>query len=345
MASATSTTSKSTTASKAHSRKKSKKTRTDSITLQASDVKLLKSSKRLRHGLSMCNYEDLPDWQQDNECIVSGYIQATNSFTKCLHSLGVFHNESVNIYTHLLPSVTYFVMLIIFTDLILEQQILKYIKANPAQLIMDSIDYIMINFYLVGAFLCLFCSSFFHTFKQHSKKYSDMCSKADYMGIIILITCSIISLLYYGFHDHLFIFKIFTIITSVMGSVCSVFVLHDKFNSKNFKVLRASFFVLFGFSGMIPILFGIFKFGIQESLRRVQLFYVILEAFFYIGGAIIYGFRIPECFFPGRFDFLGHSHQIFHVMVVMGSLCHFRAVIGSFVLAHAGIHNHRPFIF
>ncbi len=35
----------------------------------------------------------------------------------------------------------------------------------------------------------------------------------------------------------------------------------------------------------------------------------------YVGGAIIYAMRIPERFWPGRFDIFGASHQIWHVFV------------------------------
>ena len=38
----------------------------------------------------------------------------------------------------------------------------------------------------------------------------------------------------------------------------------------------------------------------------------------YIVGAIIYAMRIPEKFFPRKFDLVGSSHQIFHLAVLGG---------------------------
>ena len=38
----------------------------------------------------------------------------------------------------------------------------------------------------------------------------------------------------------------------------------------------------------------------------------------YVTGAMIYMFRIPERFMPGRFDIVGASHQIFHCFVLVG---------------------------
>jgi adiponectin receptor len=39
---------------------------------------------------------------------------------------------------------------------------------------------------------------------------------------------------------------------------------------------------------------------------------MIIGGAIYIGGAIIYSLRIPERFFPYKFDFFGSSHNIHH---------------------------------
>lgn len=39
-------------------------------------------------------------------------------------------------------------------------------------------------------------------------------------------------------------------------------------------------------------------------------------------GAAIYAARIPERWYPGRFDVWGASHQIMHVLVVCGAVSH-----------------------
>lgn len=273
------------------------------------------------------DYDELPEWQQDNDKILTGYVRETNSMLGCLKSLSYWNNESINIYTHLISAMTYFVLLLFFTEILL-------IPSFPST---TMTDYIIINFYLLGAFICLMCSSCFHCFKQHSGPHSDAWSKVDYMGIIGLISCSLISLLYYGYFDHVFYFKLFSVITVILASGCSVFVLSDRFNTKNMRPLRASFFIMFAFSALLPIITGFFKFGLAEVFQRVQLRFVGWEALFYLSGAIIYGYRIPETIAPGKFDFFGSSHQIFHVLVVIGSLFHLRAVMGSYMFMHSHI--------
>src|SRR5436190_24332265 len=51
------------------------------------------------------HWDDLPHWQRDNHHIPTGYRPASASFIASFRSLGYIHNETVNIYTHLLPSV------------------------------------------------------------------------------------------------------------------------------------------------------------------------------------------------------------------------------------------------
>lgn len=294
--------------------------------------------KELIDDIKIVNWTQLNEWQQDNEFIYDGYVQETNSVTKCMKSLKMMHNETINIWTHLIPSFFYLLLLIFFTDFMLEKKLTQILGSDHGA--MDTIDYIMVNIFLLGAFLCLFCSSCFHCFKQHSENISNLWSKADYMGIIILISTSIISLLYYGFHDNLFLCKLFTILTTIFGATCGVFVLNDRFNHKDWKAVRASFFIMFAASGLLPIITGCFYFGIKEAINRVQLGFVFYEAVCYIAGALIYGFKVPECFYkPGKFDYFFNSHQIFHVCCVAGSIFHFKALIASFVHAKIGKHS------
>uniref|UniRef100_J3LA66 Uncharacterized protein n=2 Tax=Oryza brachyantha TaxID=4533 RepID=J3LA66_ORYBR len=46
----------------------------------------------------------------------------------------------------------------------------------------------------------------------------------------------------------------------------------------------------------------------------------------YAAGAWFYVSRVPEKWRPGVFDVVGHSHQIFHVLVLVGAVTHYVAV-------------------
>ena len=51
-------------------------------------------------------------------------------------------------------------------------------------------------------------------------------------------------------------------------------------------------------------------------------------------GAAIYGARVPERWAPGKFDVVGSSHQIMHIMVMCGALSHSIGLMNAFDYWH-----------
>ena len=55
---------------------------------------------------------------------------------------------------------------------------------------------------------------------------------------------------------------------------------------------------------------------------------MVLIAFFYISGTIIYYLRVPERWSTKhRFDLVFCSHNFFHLSVIAGSLTHYYALV------------------
>jgi len=55
----------------------------------------------------------------------------------------------------------------------------------------------------------------------------------------------------------------------------------------------------------------------------------------YIVGGVLYSFRWPERWAPGKFDIIGHSHQLWHVAIVLAIYLHFQAVLSFHENRHA----------
>ena len=51
----------------------------------------------------------------------------------------------------------------------------------------------------------------------------------------------------------------------------------------------------------------------------------------YILGVFVYISRVPERFYPGYFDFIGHSHNIWHLFVMAAIFFHY---FGSLEVYH-----------
>ncbi|KAK9474635.1 hemolysin-III related-domain-containing protein [Dipodascopsis tothii] len=268
-------------------------------------------------------WDELPSWRQDNHYIVSGYRPLTGSFKGCLHSLLYMHNESVNIYSHLVGSVVFLVALVGMLNLLLP----RYATTSGA-------DFAVFVVFFLGAVACLGMSSTYHCLNCHSEQVAKFGNQLDYLGIVFLIVGSFIPAIYYGLHSIPSYYGVFFGLVCGLGAVCIVITLRKEFASPRWRPFRALLFVVFGLSGIIPITFGGFRLGLSELSQRIQLPFLVAEGLLYIGGATIYAMRVPERFSPGKFDLVGSSHQIFHLCVIAAAVSHLVGMVRAYRFLH-----------
>lgn len=269
-----------------------------------------KSATTTKEHSTLCkvlHWNDIEEWQKDNEFIHSGYVASRNSMMYVLQSMTYLHNETVNIYSHLLPGVFSLSLMLMFIS-----------SVTPPEII-----------FTIGCFMCLTLSAVFHLFKSHSQTISILGNKLDYLGICVLIAASMIAILAVSFDDMPMQRYIFKGLSIVLGVACSYASLSNKFRTRKYRTIRALMFVSYGLSGVLPVIYGWYKFGFAEMSRRTCLPYLLAEGFFYILGAYLYAVRFPEKCNPGKFDIFGHSHQIFHFFVVIAAYCHYACIKGA----------------
>lgn len=105
---------------------------------------------------------------------------------------------------------------------------------------------------------------------------------------------------------------------------------HPSFRNPSLRPFRALMFVLMGLSAIFPMLRGLSLYGYQHMRNAAGLNFVVAQGAMYILGAGIYAARVPEKWYPQRFDIWGSSHQIFHVLVVMAAVTHLYGLFGAF---------------
>lgn len=127
-------------------------------------------------------WHEIEGWQQDNQYITSGYRPSSNSYAKSAASLGYLHNESVNIYTHLVGA-----------TIALLGSIFLYSSIKPRFELATTEDVIVFSCYFLGAIACLGMSATYHTIANHSHPVAVFGNKLDYMGIVFLIWGSFVS--------------------------------------------------------------------------------------------------------------------------------------------------------
>ncbi|CAC9887834.1 unnamed protein product, partial [Aureobasidium pullulans] len=245
-------------------------------------------------------WSEIDPWQQDNHYIHSGYRPASNSFSRSFASLTYIHNETVNIYTHLLGAVAALICSVYLHSLIRP----RYDRATAE-------DVIVFGCFFGGAVACLGMSATYHAISNHSPKVSKIGNQLDYVGIVCLIWGSFIPSIFYGFARE------------------------PGFRTPKWRPFRAGMFVAMGLSAVIPVLHGISLFGVEQLQRQMGLSWLVLQGVLYVSGAAIYAARIPERLKPGSFDIWGSSHQIFHVLVLLAAASHFIGLVKSFDYEHS----------
>ncbi|EEF33978.1 conserved hypothetical protein [Ricinus communis] len=180
--------------------------------------------------------------------------------------------------------------------------------------------------FLSGAMGCLICSSISHLLACHSKRFNLFFWRLDYAGISLMIVCSFFAPLYYAFYCNPFprIFYITSI--TVAGILAIITLLAPALSTPRYRPFRATLFLFMGLSGLIPAAHAVVLHWGHPHIF-VSLSYELLMGVLYAAGVGFYVSRIPERWKPGAFDIAGHSHQIFHVFVVLAALSHTAATL------------------
>ncbi|CAN1317264.1 Heptahelical transmembrane protein 4 [Linum perenne] len=233
----------------------------------------------------LVEYHSLPAYLRDNEYI-HGYYRAEWPLKQILLSIFTIHNETLNVWTP--------------------------ITRWPFFAFMG------------GAMFCLLASSICHLFSCHSKRMAYIMLRVDYAGIAALIATSFYPPVYYSFMCNPFFCNLYLGFITLFGITTVLFSLLPVFQNPEWRTVRASLFSFMGLSGAAPILHKLILFWHQpEALHTTG--YEILMGLCYGLGAVVYATRVPERWMPGKFDIAGHSHQLFHVLVVAGAYAHYRA--------------------
>ncbi|KAJ7167320.1 hemolysin-III related-domain-containing protein [Mycena crocata] len=260
---------------------------------------------------------DLPEWQKDNEYIVSGYRQVQNHWRGCFSSVFAYlHNETINIHSHLWGAVlfTYFLATVDKTHL----------KQYAASTWVDSAVLVV---FLSSAIFCLSASAFYHTSTCHSEEVASHCHALDYSGIVILTVGSFYPALHFGFFCQPSLQIVYIVSMTCIGLGAAYIVLNPDYAKPTHRGARTGVFIGLGLSAVGPITHCLLTEGYHKVVSDLGFGWLVISGALYIGGALLYANRIPERLAPGKFDYFFASHQIFHCCVVAAAGAHYVGIL------------------
>jgi adiponectin receptor len=272
----------------------------------------------------LLRWNDLPSWRQDNEYLLSGYRPSSGSFRKSLNSLQHIHNETVNIYSHLLGAVLFAIL-----------SIFVCVEIRNHYAVIQVGDVLVFAAFFLGVVLCFSFSGFFHILSNHSEEVAAFWNRLDYLGIVILMWGSTVPSIYYGFYCDPNLRRLYWAVVSVLAVACAAAILAPRFQHPNFRPYRTSMYVSLGLSAMVFIIHGLILYGWEIQNHRMGLNYMLTMAMLNLLGAAIYTARIPEKWYQLRYDIYGCSHQVFHFIVIFAGLAHMFGLLSAFGFIHS----------
>eukprot|EP01121_Diplochlamys_sp_Union-15-3_P001996 TRINITY_DN11718_c0_g1_i1.p1 TRINITY_DN11718_c0_g1~~TRINITY_DN11718_c0_g1_i1.p1 ORF type:complete len:302 (-),score=6.76 TRINITY_DN11718_c0_g1_i1:31-936(-) len=238
--------------------------------------------------------------------ILKGY-RINFDFYNCLCSLFLFHNETVNVWTHLIPTLCYSVW---FLTLLRSY----YYFVSVETKLFDLLEFL----YLIAVVITTFCSSIFHLFNCISPKLHKQLRTLDFICISFLILGSTWPVMVYSFicnSGMLIANSIIDGLFSVIGVLMPFFnLIHDS----KFRWLRIIVYVTMGLMPAFCWIQLALTEGFDHPLIELMFKNVGYAYIFYGVGVVIYSMRVPERLSPGTFDYLCQSHHIWHLLVNLG---------------------------
>ncbi|KIY66484.1 HlyIII-domain-containing protein [Cylindrobasidium torrendii FP15055 ss-10] len=265
-------------------------------------------AEAVKHSLEGCRllqYDQLPPRWRNNPFVTQGYrFIPIERWPLIVLSLFAFHNETLNIHTHLIPF------------------LLWGIHCIPGfNLSATDIDTPQ-RLFMIFALICLGCSSVYHTMAGCAHHASmEFCSRVDYVGIGWLISASVGAVVYYGFGGHPTLRNAYLSLCFLTGLAGNIFPFMQWFNCYENRGWRILFFLTLAFSSLAPMANFAYLYSTKEMLHFI-LMPLLPSLASYIAGLVFYATHIPERWLSpkwrSRLDTIGvGSHSIWHCFIVL----------------------------
>lgn len=278
--------------------------------------------------------------------IYTGYRNPNSSFRSCFKSIFCLNNnESINFWTHFIP---FLITLGILVKNLFNNEYMNDNLTYPLLVYLSTICFYLLN------------SSMAHMLNCMSPIARHVCFILDYLSISIYgMGCAIayksytLSTIKSSQKDKLFDYYILmvlivSLIANVMSST-SRFIISPLHRS----VLRTLSFIIQYVFVNLPLLYryiyfyhpAIFKnfsfiFSFLSSSAEIKIvdhddyflfkigsdFFYLIQFLAALSSAFLYITHVPERFWPGKFDIVGQSHQIFHITSFVCSLSQYTAL-------------------
>ena len=264
-----------------------------------------------RHGGGLATYHVLhadatTHYLADNPAIHAHYRHRMTPW-EALRSALQLHNETVNVWTHLGGALLFVGLLarLVVTPLLLDDG--RPAAAADAAAAPRVVPTWPIAVFLASAITCLGSSAAYHLLHVVDRAWNATLSSLDYASIAVLIAGSTVPPIYYGFWCSPAQGWAYIAACGLLAAATMAMGMTPSFRTPSWRLVRTMSFIATGAFGVVPLLHLMRGPHAQYAEAMEGL---LLMGGLYIFGALLYGFRVPERYWPGRFDLGGASHNV-----------------------------------
>ncbi|KAJ5692824.1 hypothetical protein N7462_002247 [Penicillium macrosclerotiorum] len=226
-------------------------------------------------------WHEISERQRDNKYILTGYRPDKADYLEIVTSLTFLHNETCNVYTHLIGA-----LLLPFIATVFMRAV-----GEPHFLNVSGTDYAMFRIFFWCAECCLVFSATYHLIGPHSHGVEQFWHRMDLLGIVIVTVGTFIPGIYYIFYCDPGLQKFHWAIIVASGSVTAALISIPTFRTLRWRKVRVGAYVALGASAFIPLMHGVQLFGLDYMLKYSGMKWYLVELVVYGGGAGLYGIQ------------------------------------------------------
>mmetsp|Transcript_60488 Transcript_60488/g.194768 ORF Transcript_60488/g.194768 Transcript_60488/m.194768 type:complete len:313 (+) Transcript_60488:103-1041(+) len=233
--------------------------------------------------------------------IVHGYRPAPAGLLGLLRTVFALHNETGNMWTHLL-GFGYFIVIL--------AQLFQEVTVADSQDLQWDLFWVLAL--VISSAFCLICSFAYHLCLCSGPSVKDCTYRMDLTGIVTLIIMSYFTGIALGYKCWPGLRQFYLAYATCIALALAAPLLRSRL------VDLTRHFIGCAALGIVPAV----HFLCISSAEDVACVVPYLAAMFgcYGAGAWFFINRWPEKHWPGRFDFFGHSHQVWHIFVLLAAV-------------------------
>ncbi|XP_063771182.1 membrane progestin receptor beta [Pseudophryne corroboree] len=257
--------------------------------------------------------------------IQTGYRPTDQHWKYYFLSLFQKHNESVNVWTHLLVALA---VLLRFKAFVESEAFSWETLSMPLVL------------YVIASLTYLTCSILAHLLQSKSELAHYTFYFMDYVGVSVYQYGSSLAHYYYSSDQDWYekAWPFFLPGAAFLGWMSCIGCCYAKYRyNRPYPVMRKICQVVpSGLAYILdisPVVHRIAACNTEDCLDRAIWFHSLQIVFFVIG-AYFFSCPVPEKFFPGGCDIIGHGHQIFHVFLGLCTLSQLEAILLDYRARH-----------